>query len=133
MTFNVINTSLGRRHPLLCFQVFHCLAHSQNLQGHVNLSVKHLLKADSYLQTLSNISECALSNPQTFRPPIIEIYLNLGYAYFFQEKQNLALKYTKKAIDLAHSILALIESGVNFAQDAEFIAQSKFHFNQILI
>ncbi len=47
------------------------------------MSVKELLKAESYLQSLPNIEYKALSQPQNFRPPIVETYINLGNAYLF--------------------------------------------------
>ena len=86
------------------------------------MSVKYLLKAESAVAGMINLESRILSNPESYRPPIIEALLNLCNAYFFQEKNDLALRYSKKATDLCQSVLTLIDNVSQSSFDDTYLA-----------
>lgn len=97
------------------------------------MSVKYLLKAESAIAGLLNIESRILSHPEGYRPPIIEALLNLCNAYFFQQKNDLALRYAKKATELSHSVLTVIDNVSQSSLDDNYLKTSKIHFSLLLI
>ncbi len=98
------------------------------------MSVKYLLKAESQIAGLLNLESRILSHPESYRPPIIESLLNLCNAYFFQEKNDLAIRYAKKSTELCHKVLTLIDSvSLQNPFDDIYLASSKIHFTLLLM
>lgn len=79
----MLKSPVGEDYPALKFKTYNNIAHSQNIQGHVKLSLTNLTKALRFALQVNDIEDTDISYDGTDKMPIVETYINICNAFTF--------------------------------------------------